>query len=254
MTRGDGETLQVLHRWLASETALGRYERTLVHVTARPLTPEQAIGQAKYDDMAIKRGPEVMVEAEFDGAFGQAFTASPQVFQGSVSEILQVDVRDNAARAILVATANAVARRLGVVERTRHCKGDDVERCGLAAAQSLLKEFGKVPLAILGYQPGLVSGCAAVFGAENVRVTDLQPGNIGENRYGVVIEDGGTATEEVLRWARVALVTGTTAANGTLDGILATAGKYGTRVMIFGVTGAAAAHVLKLPHLCPYGT
>ncbi len=50
----------------------------------------------------------------------------------------------------------------------------------------------------------------------DVRVLDLDPDNIGKTKYGVLIEDGEKDLDEVLNWAEVLLVTGSTVVNGTI--------------------------------------
>ncbi|NOQ33460.1 MAG: hypothetical protein GQ567_04585, partial [Methanosarcinales archaeon] len=45
-----------------------------VTVRAKPLTPEEAIGNPEGDDFPILKGKERMMQAEFRGSFGQAFT------------------------------------------------------------------------------------------------------------------------------------------------------------------------------------
>ena len=151
-----------------------------------------------------------------------------------------MDLTSNAELGTFIATANALARSVGGVYGTVHCKGKEVEQCGTVVARSVLDKLGKVRLAVLGYQPGLVAACGAVLGSQNLRVTDLQPRNIGSERHGVVVLDGAGETPAVLDWADVALVTGSAVANGTLDSILATARECKTNILIFGVTGAAA--------------
>lgn len=58
-----------------------------VIVRARGLTPEEAIGRPRRDDSPILRGKEVMVEACFEGAYGQAFTSSPGNYEGLLKDV-----------------------------------------------------------------------------------------------------------------------------------------------------------------------
>jgi len=50
----------------------------------------------------------------------------------------------------------------------------------------------------------------------DVRVLDLDPDNRGKTKYGVLIEDGEKDLDEVINWAEVLLVTGSTVVNGTI--------------------------------------
>jgi hypothetical protein len=114
----------------------------------------------------------------------------------------------------------------------------------------LLAEFGPVPIGIIGYQPGLVEGAIRRFSPELVRVTDLAEENCGRTVHGVEIWDGNQRTEELVERSRLVLATGSTAANGTLDAILALTGAAGTPLILYGVTAAAVCHLRGLPRLC----
>ena len=45
-----------------------------VMIRAKPLTPEEAIGNPESEDFPILKGHERLMQAEFRGSFGQAFT------------------------------------------------------------------------------------------------------------------------------------------------------------------------------------
>ena len=82
----------------------------------------------------------------------------------------------------------------------------------------------------------------------SVRVTDMDPDNVGQERAGVLIE-GVESTGEVLDWADVVLATGTTLANGTLDGL-----PTAKPSVFYGVTISGAAALLGYERYCPCGT
>ncbi len=46
-------------------------------VNIRPLTPQEAIGNPERDDFPLLKGKEVMIQADFRGSRGQAFTDMP---------------------------------------------------------------------------------------------------------------------------------------------------------------------------------
>ena len=72
---------------------------------------------------------EVMLQAEYKGCIGQAFTSSPAAFSGTLQEILDSDIENDAyARALFIASLNAVMRYLGLADRTIHCK-TEVRNC-----------------------------------------------------------------------------------------------------------------------------
>ncbi|GAI33155.1 unnamed protein product, partial [marine sediment metagenome] len=56
--------------------------------TARTLTPQEVIGKPERDDFPLLKGKEVMLQADFKGSLGQAFTDMPGNYSGSLREIL----------------------------------------------------------------------------------------------------------------------------------------------------------------------
>ncbi|MBN1461807.1 MAG: hypothetical protein JXA57_19935, partial [Armatimonadetes bacterium] len=101
-----------------------------VSIIARTLSTEEAVGKPVYDDLPILRGKEVMIEAEFRGAKGHAFTSAPSSWEGTVRDLLEMPLDTNQARSLLSAAMNAVLRSLGLIDRTIHCHSEDITRCG----------------------------------------------------------------------------------------------------------------------------
>ena len=223
-----------------------------VTVHARVLPAEEAVGaRPGFADLALLRGEEVLIEATFREARGHAFTDAPGDWSGTLREALALPLDRNHHRALLLAIMNAVLRESGLIAGTVHCRNEDIARCGEDMAGLLREEFGPVRVGLIGYQPGLLRGFVGRFGADRVCVTDLLESNIGRVVEGVEIRDGSNRTEELLRSSDLLLVTGSTAANGALDGILASAGERGRSLILFGVTGAAIAYLCGLRRLCP---
>jgi len=218
---------------------------TVEVVSARPLTPDEAIGKPERSDFPILKGKEVMMEARFRGSRGQAFTSMPGEFRGRVQEVLARDLETDFDRALVVATANALLAHLGIAEKTAHCRDDGPRQCAGGIAQYLRERFGSPRVAVIGFQPALIT---ALVGSHAVRVTDMDPDNVGQSRLGVLVE-GVENTPEVLDWADVVLVTGTTLANNTLDGILSA-----KPTVFYGVTIAGAAALLGYERYCPFAT
>jgi hypothetical protein len=223
-----------------------------VLVTVEPLSAAQAIGRPQRQDFPLLEGREVMIEAEFRGSFGQAFTDRPRGFAGSLDDVqrLPLDRSDN--RAIFVSTLNAVACHLDIATGTRHCRDEDPERCGAEIASHLFRDFGRIRIGVVGFQPAMVAHLAERFGAGNVRCTDLNPANIGSCKGGVGIEDGRTDTGNVVAWSDVLLVTGSAIVNDTFDEIYEAAACGEKALLVFGVTGAATAALLGLKRVCPF--
>ena len=223
-----------------------------VEVLARLLTPEEAIGTPGRRDFPIIKGREKMLEAIVSGARGQAFTDSRREFVGTVAQVLALPLDSNATRAIFIATLNAVLRHLGIAEGTVHCRNDEPERCAPQIAEHIAQKFNPRKVALIGLNPAIAEALVEKFGAENVLISDLDEANIGAHKFGTTIRDGAQ-NEELIRGADFVLVTGTTAVNGTIDGILNAAERYGKPYLLYGVTISGIAALLGLPRICPYG-
>ena len=243
MSNSETKTLESLRsqtRALAQEHGL--MADVVEVVSARPLTPQEAIGRPDRSDFPLLKGKEVMMEARFRGSRGQAFTSQPGEFQGPVSEVLQRAPETDFDRALLVAAANALLAYLGQAERTIHCRDDGPRQCASGIADYLHERFGSPQVAVIGFQPALIT---ALVGRFPLRVSDMDPDNIGQSRLGVLVE-GAEKTEEVVDWADVVLVTGTVLANDTLEGILSS-----KPTVFYGVTIAGAAALLGFERYCP---
>lgn len=221
-----------------------------VSIIARTLSTEEAVGKPVYDDLPILRGKEVMIEAQFRGAKGHAFTSAPSSWEGTVRDLLELPLGTNQARSLLSAAMNAVLRFLGLIDRTIHCHSEDITRCGEQMAEEVLKQYGRVSVGVVGYQPGLVAGLVQHFGADRVRVVDLLEENLNRRLGGIQIWDGLTRSEDLFRESDLVLATGSTVANGTVDGLLRLARTHDTPLLLYGVTSAAVCHLLDLPRLC----
>jgi len=238
--------LDELRRELRRVCADGGLGDEPVSVSARALSPEQAIGRPGQDDYPIVKGRERMVEAELRGARGQAFTDSPGGFDGTLDEVLRLPLDDNVRRAVFLSVANATARHLGLAERTAHCKDADLLECA-----SRLPEFvaaghpGVKRVFLVGLQPRFAEALAARY---EVRITDMDAGNVGALKGGVRVEPADAAAD-CLRWCDLGLATGSTMANGTADRLLAS----GKPVVFYGVSCAAAAALVGLARYCPLG-
>jgi uncharacterized protein (DUF4213/DUF364 family) len=217
-----------------------------IHITSKSLSPEEAIGITKRKDFPILTGQEVMLQADYNGALGQAFTDAPSEFRGTLQEILALDLtEDSHNRALFIATMNAVMAKLGFIGHTVHCKTEEPEKCAAEFVKYVEKTYGDKKYALIGYQPSILEGLSKKF---TVRVLDLSPKNIGQVRYGVTVEHGIDKYQEVVHeWADVILCTGSTLCNGTIVNFI----DIGKEVLFFGITAAGAAYLLGLQLFCP---
>lgn len=217
-----------------------------IRVRARPLTAEEAIGTPKDGDYPLLKGKERLMEAEFRGARGQAYADLFGNYDGSLREIAELELSDNFRRAVFISSLNSVMRSCNLIEGTVHCRDREPEECGRALDEYLAGNFGELERAVLvGHQPRLLEALAARC---RVRAVDLDPENIGRTRAGVVIEPPEDIGE-MIEWADLLLVTGTTIVNGTIELFL----DLDKPVVFYGVTIAGPAHILNLNRFCARG-
>ncbi len=215
---------------------------TVEVISARPLTPEEAIGKPERTDFPILKGKEFMMEARYRDSRGQAFTSMPDHFQGTVGQILCRDLKTDFDRALVVATSNALLSHLGITQDTVHCRDEGPKKCAEELPGYLNRRFGTPRIAVIGLQPALVSSLADGFA---VRVTDLDPVNVGRFHSGILVESVDK-TQEIIAWADIVLATGSVLNNDTIDGLLSS-----KPTIFFGVTIAGAAALLGLDRYCP---
>jgi len=215
-----------------------------VSIKAQPLSSEEAIGNPEDKDYPLLRGKERMMQAEFKAFLGQAFTDMYGNYEGSLSEIISMEMTNNFRRAILISTLNAVMRCFDNIKGTLHCKDQDPRKCSQELSNYIYGRFGKIKIAMVGFQPRMVEALSERF---ELKVTDLDVDNIGKEKFSIKIE-GSDKTSENLKWADLALVTGTTFINNTYGEIL---GKKS--VIFYGVTVAGLAVLTGYERFCPYG-
>ena len=196
-----------------------------VMISSRSLTPEEAIGTTKRRDYPIITGTE---------------------FRGTLGEICALDINgDSHDRGLFIAALNAVMKHLGLVECTVHCRNDGPEQCAVEAAAYIKKVYGHPKIGLVGYQPSLLSALSVDF---PIRVVDLSPVNTGQERCGVMVEDGKVegVTASICQWADLVLCTGSTICNGSIVDFL----HLKDKILFYGTTLAGAAKLMDLPRLC----
>ena len=212
-----------------------------VRIAARVLTAEEAIG-APGEGFKLQTGRERMMEAEFRGARGQAFTDQFGDFDGTIADIAEMPLTNNYRRAVFVAALNATMRSLGLCDRTVHCRDQGPSECAEHLREHLLTRLGpKACITLVGLQPKFVAALAKDF---QLRVLDLDPDNIGKLVAGVRIE-GPEQERDAVSWAQQLVITGSTLTNGTLGNFLG-----GPPATIFGVTAAGADALMGWDRFC----
>ncbi|MDX9715093.1 MAG: DUF364 domain-containing protein [Dissulfurispiraceae bacterium] len=211
-------------------------------VSARTLTPEEAIGKPDIKDFPLLKGKEVMIEASFKNSKGQAYTDMPGSFNGSIRDIMALPLDNNLQRAVFISTLNAVMRSLGLAGNTIHCRDKEPAQCASQLKEYVTRFMPDPKIAFIGYQPAMISRLSESF---KMRVVDLDADNIGKEKFGIIVE-GPENTEEALNWSDLIMATGSTSVNGTVT-------KFITEkpVIFYGITIAGVAKILGYNNYCP---
>jgi hypothetical protein len=215
-----------------------------VRITGRVLSEKEAIGDPEADDFPLQTGNERLMEADFLGAKGQAFTDRYGDFAGRLEDIFSMPLDNNYRRAVFVASLNAVLRYLKQIDRTIHCRNKEPGQCATELAGYIQNRFGKIRITQIGFQPRMVETLGRIF---DYRILDLDPKNIGTVKGKTVIE-GPDATTAAVDWADLLLVTGTTLVNNTIGDFLT-----GKPVLFYGTTIAGAALLMNWQRFCAKG-
>ncbi len=213
-----------------------------INVKAHPLKPEEAIGNPTDRDYPLIKGRERLMDAQFKGARGQAFTDMYGDFSGTISDVLNLRLKTNYERAIFISTLNAVMRYLGLIKGTIHCKNDEARECAKKAVEFIKEEFGNPKIFLVGFQPRFAELFSQNF---ELRITDLDNDEIGKNINGVLVEDE-ESTDKNVEWADLLWITGTTVVNNTIEQFLS---REKNRIF-YGTTIAGTAYLLKLKRFC----
>ena len=221
-------------------------------VAVRSLSPHDAIGDAEAD-FVIKKGKEYVIEAAFDKAHGQAFTGIACNWNGTLEELLSLELSDIRNRGIFVASMNAVLRSIELASGTNHCRDEDPTNCGPEIAGQLEARFGTKRFGLVGFQPAILKALVNHLTREFVRVVDLNPDNIGSSKFGIEVWDGQTDLPRLVEWSEAGLVTGSSIVNGTIDEIIRCFKDDNKPLVFFGNTISGTAALLDLDRLCPFG-
>lgn len=212
-----------------------------VQIKARVLSIEEAIGNPEGDDFPLQKGKERLMEADFCGSKGQAFTDMFGDFSGTIGEISSMNLENNFRRAIFISSLNATMRHLGKTDRTIHCKDKGPSICAGKVPQFLKDNYGEVKITQVGYQPKMVEALSQSF---EYRILDLDPDNIGQKKFNAVVE-GSQTSKEALEWADVIFSTGTVIVNDTLEHFL-----MEKPVIFYGTTISGAADLMGWKRFC----
>jgi len=210
----------------------------------------------KHEDIEIKTCPssphekEILIEADFKGNKGQAFSTGAINFQGKIKDILNIDLNTSENRALFIVCTNAVLKHLNLIEGTVHCNEKEVKRCAQKIADSFSRRYGMfLTIGMIGLQPTIAEALIKKIGKENIRICDNK--NKDKNFYDVLIEDEKNMNN-IVAGSFLTLANGNAIVDGKIDEIIKTFKEDNkSRIVIFyGVTIASAQKLLGLKRIC----
>lgn len=213
-------------------------------ISAKTLTPYQAVGVPERDDYPILKGKEVLIEATFKNSKGQAYTDEPGSYKGKLKDILDLELSNNFERAILISTMNAVLKYLDLVKATIHCKNEKLGICANKLVNYITENYGNPSIGLIGLQPGMAQALSKSF---KLRIVDLDKENFNKVFNDTIVEKP-KATNDIINSCDLIVATGSTVVNGTIDGLL-----HDKDVIFYGTTVAAIAYLNDLERFCYSG-
>jgi uncharacterized protein (DUF4213/DUF364 family) len=127
---------------------------------------------------------------------------------------------------------------------TIHCKDEEPEECARNLVKYVAQHFGSPKIAFIGLQPAMVDNLARSY---DIRVTDMDAENVGQGKYGVVIESA-EHTGDVIEWSDVVFATGSTLVNDTYRSII-----RDRPLVFYGVTVSGIAYLTGCQQYCDKG-
>lgn len=221
-----------------------------VVIESSVLTPSEAIGTPNRTDFPLQKGKEALIQADFMGSKGQAYTDSPSLFRGSLQEIINLELVNSREKALFIAALNAVTRHVHPDLKTIHCKDEGPQRCADRIAE-YVQALAPQSVGMIGLQPAILEALVAAMGTDCVRCVDRDEDNRNQVRHGVPIEWGDDrGLTRLFEESEIVLATGSSVANGSLPDIFSLEDGTGKPVYFYGTTIVAAARLLGLNHLC----
>ncbi|HSQ42602.1 MAG TPA: DUF364 domain-containing protein [Fibrobacteraceae bacterium] len=188
--------------------------------------------------------------ATFRGHPGISYTFHPYQFEGTVEELLQMELEGSADRAVFIAGMNAVCGWANPQLRTVHCSDDGSLRCTQRLVKEL-KENGYDCPGLIGFQPSFLKALGKGFGNWNTACVDQSEVDESIRRSADIDPLDEEHLKQLISWSDVIVVTGATLVSGTLPDILEWAEMSGIPALFYGTSIAGAADLMGLPRFCP---
>ncbi len=158
-----------------------------------------------------------------------------------LKDVLELELSNNFERAILIATMNAVLRELGLINKTIHCKNEELGICANQLVSYINDNYGSPSIGLIGLQPGMAQ---ALSGSFKLRIVDLDKDNF-EKAFNESIVERPNATIDIINNSELIVATGSTIVNETMDNLLSD-----KDVIFYGTTVAAIAYLNNLIRFC----
>ncbi len=234
---------QILSGFYALEGADALLSET-VSVTVSE-EPERTLRPAD-EPLSTVECPEYCVTAVIRGTCGQAYTETPESFQGTLKEALEIPPTEKGISAVTISALNAAMNILGLAPGT--FPEEEQSRIDYADAlcRYVAEKHGKSNIILVGYDGYLVK--RFVEEGFDFWTMDRDPANITQNRFHhVVVNNAKRNRESSFVWGKYFVVTGSTLCNGTILHYL----DSGKELLFYGITCAGAATLLNLPWFAP---
>lgn len=204
-------------------------------------------GKDIFKDSDIKDYPlnnknEVLVESRYKNSVGQAYINDYVYFEGSIEDVINLNLEDDKNKAIFISVINSVLKELGLIKATVHCKDNQPEECAVEIGRYLEKlKIKKIYL--IGYQPTFIKILHSSF---KIDVYDLNPLNIGKSNNNIEIKHSNEKPANFDTKDSILLVTGSSLTNNTFNQFF----DLDIKVIFYGTTVAGVAYLLGLKRLC----
>ena len=219
-----------------------KLENSPVKVKAKVLSKKEALGDPIHDDYPLLKGKESLMEADFLGSKGVAYSDMCADFEGSLDDVVNIDLSNNYYRAVFIATINAVLKHLGLIELTEHCRDNGPVDCANHLKTFFNEKYLNKKILLIGFQPRFAEALTERF---NTKIVDLNPDNIGKKANGVRVEPE-EMTDKLISQSDLLFVTSSTFINGTVSKFIIP----GKKTIFYGVSGAGPTFLLNLERYC----
>ena len=209
--------------------------------------PEQTL-RPEHDPPSTVARPEYCVTAMIREVKGEAYTETPQQFQGTLRQALKIDPSENGISAVTVSAINAAMHYLSLCPGVFPEEPQYPYEYARALCDHVIEHYGRSNIVLVGYDGYIVKQ----FMDEGLDfwTLDRDPDHISQDRFHhVVVNSAKRNRESSFVWGRLLIVTGSTLCNGTICQYL----DSGRDLLFYGITCAGAATLLGLPWFAPAG-